>query len=209
MPSLSRRSIERSRFHGIRVLLVSALGVGGLVVVGGAALAALFFAFGPELTTECGQDHRTVFVDADLGRLTEQRAAEFGDTLGRGQPTSLTLTESEVTSAVLTFTDTDRISEVTVCFFGNGEGEARLKLDIPGLPDRVVKVRGSVDLTGEHLRVRVSDADLGGLGVLMELGGKQAIEGVINGLLDEVSLPHTYVPSISEGQIVVSGRPGR
>ena len=53
----------------------------------------------------------------------------------------------------------------------------RLKLDIPGLPDRVVKVRGSVDLSGEHPRVRLSDADLGGLGVLMELGGKQAIEG--------------------------------
>ena len=195
--------------HGLRVLLVSTLVVGGLVLAGGVVLAALFFAFGPELVTDCGQEHRRVFVDAELGTLTEAQVAEFGDTLGRGQPTSLTLTESEVTSAVLTFASTDRISDVTVCFFGNGEGEASLKLDIPGLPDRVVRVRGSVDLSGEHPRVRLSDADLGGLGILMELGAKQAIEDVVNGLLSEVSLPHTYVASISEGQLVLSGRPGR
>ena len=195
--------------HGIRVLFVSTLVVGGLVLVGGGALAALFFAFGPELATDCGQEHRTVFANRDVGRLTEARVGEFGDTLGRGQPTSVTLTESEVTSAVLTFTNTDRTSDVTVCFFGNGEGEASLKLDIPGLPDRVVKVRGSVDLSGEHPRVRLSDADLGGLGILMELGAKQAIEDVVNGLLAAVVLPHTYVASISEGKIVLSGRPGR
>jgi hypothetical protein len=193
----------------VHTLLLTAMAVGAVVVSAVVVLVVLFFAFGPELVTDCGQEHRTVFVDPGLGTLTEAQLDGFEDTLDRGQTTSLSLNESEVTSAVLTFAGTDRIRDVTVCFFGDGEAEARLMLDIPGLPDRVVKIRGSVDLSGEHPRVKLSDADLGGLGLLMSLGAQGAIEDVINGVLDDLSLQHTYVASISEGRLVLTGRPGR
>jgi hypothetical protein len=191
-----------------RRLLVAVLAlVGGLAVVL-VVLTVLLFAVGPSATAACGD--RSVDVSAALGERTEAQIDAFGGRLDEGQSAALTLDESEISSAALTFLRTDRIRDVVVCFSATdagGEAEARLRFDVPVLPDRTVRLRGDVGLDGLHPVVRLRDLDLGALGVLVGLGLKSAVEDAVNDELARLFLVHSYAIAFGDGALALTGEP--
>jgi len=69
------------------------------------------------------------------------------------------------------------------------------------------KVSGTVDLTSGRLVVDFQDIEVGNVPgfVLGPLEG--GVEDAIQELLDDITLEHTYIPALSEGQAQVNGAP--
>ncbi len=194
-----------------------ALKVGGVIAgltAGAAALVTvLVFAFGPDLAGQCAD--RSIAASAAQGAAVQQQIDQFTDALDAGDAATLVLTENDLTSRALLWIEEHNapFAETQICMFGPdddrpGAFELRGKVDIPVVPDRVVRVRGSVDVSGPSPVADLQDVDLGSLGFLIDtLGVTGAIESAINNELEDVPLPHRYTLAVEEGRLILEGTP--
>lgn len=188
------------------IVIISTL-VGGVVIFG-MVMSVLAFSNGPGQCTPGGGP--ITIDDANADRF-DQVWDGMDAALDSGSPASITLSESEISSrANRYFTEESALDlrDVRVCIH-DGYGEATGTLDaILGLQVEV-KLKGNVDLTGDAPQTDIDDIGFGRVpGWLIDF--TDAIFGVesdIDEALEDITLKHTYTPTLSEGQVQIDGVP--
>ena len=183
-------------------LLMAALVLAiAFVVVAG----VLAFSGGPDPCTPGGGP---ITVNVATSEVFKQKWDDFNAVLDQGASTSVTFNESEISSRTDTFLDDNDapFSEARVCIH-DGYGEATASLDaILGLEAKI-RVKGNLDMTGDHPVARIDDIEVGNVpGFLTDIV-KRFVEDAIENQLDDIDLEHTYTPSLSEGQAQIDGQP--
>ena len=188
-------------------IVVVSIVVGGVVIFG-IVMSALAVSGGPG---QCTPGGGVLIVNAANADSFDQKWDALDAILDSGAPSSITLNESEVSSrADRYFTEEAAIDlkDVRVCIH-DGFGEATGTLDaILGLAVDV-KLKGTVDLTGDTPKIEIDDIDFGSVpGWLIDVSDAIfGIESEINGALDDITLKHAYTPTLSEGQVRIDGTP--
>ena len=143
---------------------------------------------------------------------------DFDGKLDAGQQASVTFTESEVTSRANAFLKSKDapVDEVIICFH-NGDAEARGKVKLPAVGDipvvgnafeTNVKLRGTMDLSGDHPQIVITDIEAGNLPKKITDQVEDQVVDIINGRLDDLNLEHQFDPvKFTEGAAEVSGQP--
>ncbi len=195
-----------SPLRGVIVIISSLVGA---VVIFGLVMSVLAFSGGPG---QCTPGGGIIIVNDANADSFDQKWDAMDAVLDSGSPSSITLNESEISSrADRYFTEEASLdlTDVRVCIH-DGYGEATGKLDygILGL-DVEIKLKGTMDLTGDAPKTDIDDIDFGSVpGFLIDVS--DAIFGVesdINGALDDITLKHTYTPTLTEGQVRIDGTP--
>ena len=133
----------------------------------------------------------------------------FDRILDGGSPSSVTLSESEVSSRADQYitqeTDVD-FKDIRVCLHdGYGEGTAKLEA-LLGLTTEV-RVKGSLDLTGDTPSAQIDDIEIGNVPGFITGAVESLVEDAIDEALQDINLKHTYTPNLSEGQAQIDGQP--
>ncbi len=172
-----------------------------IVIVSG----VLAFTGGPDPCTRGGtvpietSDAQAAAFDAKWDQLDAALAA--------GAPSSITLTESEITSRANKFLRDKGgdVAEVRVCIY-SGSGAATGKVDLP-VGTAKFKATGTLDLTGDHPDAKFDDIEVGNVPGVVLAPFESAVEDAIQELLDDITLDHTYTVELQPGQAVISGTP--
>ncbi len=187
----------------------------GLVVLAAAFLTILFFLPGPSSAADCGNPPRVVRPLAQLADQFQSKWDALNADLDRRGDGRATFTESEVTSRAERFLG-DQLDapfdDVIVCFVADSSGgrfEATARTAIRFLPNRTVRAKGTVDLSGAVPVVTIDDMDIGQIfGFVLDWAGiKSALEDEINDQLATLSLAHGYQSDVAEASLGVTGAP--
>jgi hypothetical protein len=175
-----------------------------LAVVAVVVVGALAFTGGPVACTPGGG--ATEISDA-AAQFFDSKWDELDASLAGGSASSITLTESEVTSRANEYIDSKGgdVSDVQVCIH-DGFGEVTGSVDV-FIGSGNFKVKGAVDLSGGRPVVDFQDIELGSVPGFALAPLESAVETAIQELLDDISLDHTYAPTLTEGQAQISGTP--
>ncbi len=194
-----------SPLRGVIVIIFSLVGA---VVIFGLVMSVLAFSGGPG---ECTPGGGPITLSAANADSFDQKWDEMDATLDSGSPSSITLSESEISSRADRYFAEETVLDLTdvlVCIH-DGYGEATGTLDaILGL-DIEVKLKGTVDLTGDAPKTDIDDIDFGSIpGFLIDVSDAIfGIESDINEALDDITLKHTYTATLTEGQVRIDGTP--
>ena len=166
----------------------------------------LVFTGGPGACTPGGG---TITINDANAQAFQDKWDESDAVLDGGSLSSITLDESEVSSRANQYirdeTDVD-FEDIRVCVHDDfaevtGSLEAFLGLDTK------VKVKGSLDLTGEHPEARDLEIEIGNVPGFVT----GVVEGVVEDALDEalkdIDLKHIYAPTLTEGEALIDGQP--
>ncbi len=189
---------------GIAITVASVLVIA--VVTFGIAIAILAFSNGPGA---CIAGAGPIIVsDADADSF-DQKWDALDAVLDGGSPSSDTFNESEISSRADQYFRKEKaldFRDVRVCIY-DGYGEATGTLDaILGLQVEV-KLKGTMDLTGDKPKIDIDDMEFGKVpGWFVDV--TDAIFGNdINEALEDIELEHTYAPTLTEGQAQIDGEP--
>jgi hypothetical protein len=182
----------------LTILFVAVIFVGVNVI--------LAFTGGPG---DCTPGSGTLTINDANAQAFQDKWDASDATLDGGSLSSITLDESEISSRADQYirdeTDVD-FKDIRVCIHDDfaevtGSLEALLGLDTK------VKVKGSLDLTGEHPEARDLEIEIGNVPGFIT----GVIEGVVEDALDEalkdIDLKHTYIPTLVEGEAEIDGQP--
>ncbi len=183
----------------ILAVIVAALIVAGISVV-------LAFSGGPGPCTPGGGPISVTVANA---ATFQEKWNSFDEILDAGSPSSVTFNESEVSSRADQYitreTDVD-FEDIRVCIHdGYGEGTAKLNA-ILGLSTEV-RVKGSLDLTGDSPVAQIDDIEIGNVPGFITGTVEGLVEDAIDEALEDINLKHTYTPVLSEGQAQIDGQP--
>ena len=183
----------------IVVILIAAIIFIGVNVV-------LAFSGGPSPCTP-GGGHIT--VNAANADGFQQKWDAFDVILDGGSPSSATFSESEISSRADQYisneTDVD-FDDVRVCIH-DGYGEATGKLEaILGLETKV-RVKGNLDLTGDHPVAQDLDIEIGNVPGFITNVIEGFVEDAFDEVLEDIDLSHTYTPTLTEGNAQIDGVP--
>src|SRR2546425_1755290 len=166
----------------ILVLISWLIGLGVVLVVGGVIVLGVLAATGDfgkanECVSQASDASATaprgVSTDLALAGRWDTKWKTFDNALGAGQSGSVSFTESEVTSKANQFLKDKGapLDDIVVCFH-DGEAEARAKVELPvlgGIPviggafETKVKMKGTVDTSGAHPKIAITDLEAGNL----------------------------------------------
>ena len=183
---------------GSIIILAAALGgvLGGLAITGGPA--------------DCTPGGGPIVVSDALSDAFQQKWDEFDATLDAGSPTSVTFSESEVTSRAVAWINNEDgpdFDDAQVCIH-DGYGEATGTLEGPGFFDVKFKLRGTVELRGNRLLTDIEDVDMGNIPDPLTSWFEGQADGPIEEGLDNLDLePHTYTVILTEGSVTIEGVP--
>jgi hypothetical protein len=209
------------------VIISWLFGAGVVVIVAGVVVIGVMAATGDfGKTNECiseaagaaGAPPRGVSSDSGAADQWDAKWKTFDTNLDGGQSTSVTFTESEVTARAQKFLDRKSapVEDVVICFH-DGSAEARGKVELPvlgGIPviggafSTNVKIRGTMDLSGTHPQVVITDIEAGNLPGTAVDQVEDTVRDIINSRLDDLNLSHQY-PSVTftEGSVQIDGTP--
>ncbi len=180
----------------------------GAVIVFGLVMSVLAVSGG---SGQCTPGGGPITVNAANADSFDQKWDEMDAILDSGSPTSITLDESEISSRADRYFSEETVldvSDVRVCIH-DGYGEATGTLDATLGLDVEVKLKGTVDLSGDAPKIEIDDIDIGNVPDWL-IDVTDAIIGVesdINGALDDIKLKHTYTATLTEGQVQIDGTP--
>jgi hypothetical protein len=180
----------------------------GFVVIFGIVITVLAFSNGPGHCTPGGGP---ITVNAANAEKFDQKWDDFDAVLDGGSPSSVALSERELSSRADKYFREEKaldFRDVRVCIH-DGYGEATGTLDaILGLQVEV-KLKGTMDLTGDTPKTEIDDIEFGKVpGWLVDV--TDAIFGAeddIDEALEDIDLKHTYTPTLTEGQAQIDGVP--
>lgn len=179
-------------------------GLIGLVVVVIVVAGLLAVTGGPAACTPGGGP---IEISDAQAQSFDAKWDELDASLANGSPSTITLTESEVSSRANQYIDEEGgdVDDVQVCIH-DGLGELTGSVDIFAGSAKF-KASGTVDLTSGHPVVDFQDIEVGNVPgfILGPLEG--VVEDAIQQLLDDITLEHTYIPTLSEGQAQINGTP--
>ena len=210
------------------LLLVFAAGFLSFVAAGLLVFALLASSGGPddpvgacrnsELDLESPESPglRDVVTDPALAQTWQERWNAFRSEVDAGQGISITFEESEVTSRATRWLGDEDIplKRVTICFY-DGEAEARATAEVPGVRDvpfiggvfdTEVRVRGRIDLSGDHPRIDITSMDAGKLPGFATGLVEDDIESLLKRQLEELTLSHAYDVTFRETQDEITVR---
>ena len=180
------------------------------VIIFAAVNTILAFSNGPG---QCTPGGGPITVNAANAEKFDQKWDDFDAILDGGSPSSVTFNESELSSrADRYFTEEQDLDfrDVRVCIH-DGYGEATGTLGaILGL-EVEIKLKGTMDLTGDTPKTDIDDFEFGKVpGWLVDVAdaiyGGEA-ENDIDLALEDIELKHTYTPTLTEGQVQIDGVP--
>ncbi len=187
-------------------VIISTL-VGGVVIFG-LVMSVLAVSGGPG---QCTSGGGIIIVNAASADSFDQKWDAMDAVLDSGSPSSITLNESEISSRADRYFSEETVldvSDVRVCIH-DGFGEATGSLDaIAGLQVDV-RLKGTVDLSGDAPKIKINDIDIGNVpDFLIDVTDTIiGVESDINGALDDITLKHTYTATLTEGQVQIDGTP--
>jgi hypothetical protein len=163
---------------------------------------------------ECKAGDGPIVYDRDAADSFEVQWRDMDDTLGEGRRTSIRLNENEVTSRADIYLrdQTDHAFEdVRVCLH-DGYGEVSGTIDFVAGINLKVRIKGTMDLSGDHPQPKVDKIRIGSLPGFTDwlTGGiADATIGALieEGLEDDIHLSHSYTTEIREGEVRVDGTP--
>jgi hypothetical protein len=198
----------------LRLFWSSPLGmaIGAILIVVAAAVifagvnVILAFSGGPG---DCTPGGGTIAINDANAQAFRDKWDASDAILDGGSPSSISLNESEISSRADQYirdeTDVD-FKDIRVCIH-DGFGEITGSLDAFLGLDTSVKVKGSVDLSGEHPEARDLEIEIGNVPGFVT----GVIEGLVEDALDEalkdIDLKHTYIPTLVEGEAEIDGQP--
>ena len=179
-------------------------GLIGLVVVASVAVGALAFTGGPGSCTPGGGP---IEISDAQAQSFDTQWDGLDAALNGGTTTSVTFTESEVSSRANKYIDDKGgdVDDVRVCIH-NGFGEVTGKVNA-FVASGKFKVTGTVSLDQGRPIVDFQDIEVGNVPGFALAPFENAVEDAIQELLDDITLEHTYTPSLSEGQAKIDGTP--
>lgn len=156
--------------------------------------------------------HRVVKTDPALAQLWQVRWDAFRAESAAGT----ILEESEMTSRASEWLAGEGVplKRVTICFY-DGEAEARATAEVPGANDipllggafeTEVSGRGTIDLSGEHPRIAITELDAGSLPGFATGLVKGDIESLVNAELAKLTLDRAYDVTFTETRARISVR---
>lgn len=156
--------------------------------------------------------HRAVKTDPALAQLWQVRWDAFRAESAAGT----VLEESEMTSRASEWLADEGVplKRVTICFY-DGEAEARASAEVPGASDipllggafeTEVSARGTIDLSGEHPRIDITELDAGSLPGFATGLVKSDIESLVNAELAKLTLDRAYDVTFTETRARISVR---
>jgi len=188
------------------------IAVGAIVAVVGAAVifagvnVILAFSGGPG---DCTPGGGTITVSDANAQAFQDKWDAFDAILDGGSPSSVTFNESEVTSRADQYirdeTDVD-FEDVRVCIH-DGFGEATGTLGVLLGVDTKVKIKGTMDLSGDHPVAKIDDIEIGNVPGFITDAIEGLVEDAVEEALEEIELKHTYTPTLTEGEAQIDGQP--
>ena len=156
---------------------------------------------------KCGGG-RDLTIDPQLAGDYERRWLELNAQLTSGRPASFIVSDSEATSQSRLFLAEAGapIRDVRVCFVP-GAADANGTIAPPIGPDIAVRVKGNVDLSGEHPRARIDSIRIGGLPGFIARPFLGSVERLIDDQAEQIVLDHRITVQLSEGKVVIIGLP--
>ncbi len=157
----------------------------------------------------CDAAGRTINIDPNEANSFQTKWDQFDASLDAGQAASVTLAESEVSSRARRYLEDENdtpVKDVLVCIRA-GYGEASGSIDTPVGLEAKVKVRGTMDLTGDHPKATIEEIDIGGIPDFLIGPVEGWIEELIDNQLDDIDLKHGYQPTLKEGEADIKGTP--
>jgi hypothetical protein len=157
----------------------------------------------------CVPEGRTISISPERAASFQAKWDQLDAALDAGQVSTVVFDDSEVTSRARRWIDEHDVpaSDVYICFEAQ-RGSGSAKIDVPFFPGDVdVLVRGTLDLTGEHPKIKIDEIEAGGLpGQLTDL-----MEGFVINLVDDESndltLDHDYGITFGDGEATLTGQP--
>jgi hypothetical protein len=183
----------------ILTIIVAALVFAGVNVI-------LAFSGGPGPCTPGGGP---ITVSDANATAFQQKWDNFDAALDGGTPSIVPFTESELTSRANQYvtgeTEVD-FEDIRVCIH-DGFGEATAKLTtILGL-DTKVKIKGTLDLTGDAPEAKIDDIEIGNVPGFVTGLVEGLVEDAVDEALENIDLKHTYAPELTDGQAQINGQP--
>ncbi len=183
----------------ILTIIVAAVIFAGVNVI-------LAFSGGPD---DCTPGGGTITISDANAQAFQAKWDAFDAQLDGGAPSSVALNESEVSSRANQFlrdeTDVD-FEDIRVCIH-DGFGEATGKLETFLGLDTKVRIKGSLDLSGEHPGVRDLEIEIGNVPGFITGAIEGFVEDAVDEALEEIDLKHTYTPTLMEGDAQIDGQP--
>ena len=186
--------------------------VGAIVTVVAAAVifagvnVILAFTGGPGACTPGGG---TITINDASAQAFQVKWDALDAQLDAGTPSSVPLNESEVTSRADQYirdeTDVD-FEDMRVCIH-DGFGEATGSLEAFLGVDTEVKIKGTIDLSGDHPVAKIDDIEIGNVPGFITNAIEGLVEDAVDEALEEIDLKHTYTPTLTEGEAQIDGQP--
>ncbi len=189
---------------GLALTAIIVILIAAVIFIG--ANVILAFSGGPGPCTPGGGTITTTAINADS---FQQKWDGFDAVLDGGSPSSVSFTESEVTSRADRYirdeTDVDFV-DVRICIH-DGFGEATAKLEaFLGLETKV-KIKGNLDLSGDHPEALDLEIDIGNVPNFITNAIEGFVEDAVDEALEDIDLSHTYTPTLTEGNAQIDGVP--
>jgi hypothetical protein len=187
---------------GIIISLFS--GLIGLVVIAGVGVTAMALTGGPGPCTPGGG---AIEISDAQAQSFDNSWDGLDTVLTEGRSSSITLTESGVSSRANKYIDDKggNVDNVRVCIH-NGFGEVTGSVDV-AVGSGKFKAKGTVALSDGRPVVDFQDIELGNVPSFALGPLEGAVEDAIQELLDDITLEHTYTPTLSEGAAKIDGSP--
>jgi hypothetical protein len=139
----------------------------------------------------------------------QQKWDAFDAALDAGSPSSVSFSESEVTSRAIRAAegdvdDQDWLQDLRVCLH-DGEGEISGTVNLPSFLDLKFKARGTAFI-GETLNVNVHEVEVGSVPGFIDGWVRAMVDDTVE-VLDEDDFEHNYTLTLSEGEARVDGTP--
>jgi hypothetical protein len=175
-----------------------------LVIVLVVVTGALAFTGGPGACTPGGG---AIEISDAHAQSFDQKWDQLDAALDGGQSTSITLSESEVSSRADRYLDDKGgdVSDIRVCIH-SGFGEVTGKVDA-SVSKAKFRVKGTVDLSGDHPDANFDDVEVGNVPGAVIGPFENLVEDAIQEVLDDINLKHTYSVTLAEGSATIEGAP--
>ena len=189
---------------GIALTAIIVILIAAVIFVGVNVILA--FSGGPGSCTPGGGP---ITVDTANADGFQQKWDGFDAVLDGGSPSFASFNESELTSRADRYfrdeTDVD-FMDVHICI-NDGFGEITGKLEaILGLETKV-KLKGSLDLSGDHPEALDLEIDIGNVPGFITSAIEGFVEDAVDEALEDIDLSHTYTPTLTEGNAQIDGVP--
>ncbi|MEX2247875.1 MAG: hypothetical protein WEC75_14465 [Dehalococcoidia bacterium] len=157
---------------------------------------------------DCDPGGGPITVSTANSDTFKQKWDGFDAILDGGSPSSVTFNESELSSRAVNYLEEEEdtpFKDVRVCVH-DGFGEATGRLDLLGI-DVKIKLKGTVDLTGEHPDADIDKIEVGNVPGFMTGSIETLVNRAIDAVESDIDLDHPYTPELTEGSAVIAGQP--